>query len=112
MESDTTSITPRVNFELMQRYLGQRVILTGEVERVEGGNVYLKTSDKATVTVQPNPSSRAAYDTPFVEVLGTVVDPRTIREEEHTNLGEAYDLNLQNELVKLWNGRHRGLFIP
>lgn len=107
---DSDNPTPRVNFELMQRYINQRVLLVGEIDSIENGRLIVKTSDKASVMVHA--SNMQPYDSPFVEILGTVVDSKTLREESHTNCGESFDLNLYNELLKLASGKHLSLFLP
>ncbi len=59
---------PRVNFEVMQRYAGRRVLLVGQVKSLAGDTVVLKTSDDADVSVQTNPIQPADWSsTQFVE---------------------------------------------
>lgn len=81
--------TPRVNFEVMQRCQGRRVLLVGEVENLADGQLTLLTSDKGRVNVVC--SSRGdPISSKFVEILGTVVDGQTVKEDEHTNFGDNF----------------------
>ncbi|GFR48860.1 hypothetical protein Agub_g10814, partial [Astrephomene gubernaculifera] len=88
--------TPRVNFETMQRYHGKTVILCCQINQIDNGVVRVLTSDKGEVTVQGGSSP---YEGRFVEVLGTVVNPNTIKEVDHTNLSDNFSLDMYNELV-------------
>ena len=56
----------------------------------------MKTSDGALVTVLfPSIDSKGAYDMPFVEVVGTVLDQRTVQEETHLNVKNIGNYQLQ-----------------
>eukprot|EP00798_Chlamydomonas_sp_ICE-L_P009934 gene9934-7804_t len=105
----STDSTPRVNFEVMQRMVGKRVMLVGEVEIAEPNRLTVKTSDQAKITVLTAPN--APYNTKFVEFIGTVVDPTTLQEEDHIDVPDNFDMNLYNELVKLSTGRYQDLFV-
>lgn len=90
--------TPRVNFETMQRYQNQRVMLCCQVLSVGNGQVKVQTSDKGEITVN---GVNRPYESKFVEVTGRVTSPNTIDEESHLDLSENFNLDLYNELVKL-----------
>ncbi|KAJ9514051.1 hypothetical protein QJQ45_021142 [Haematococcus lacustris] len=79
--------TPRVNFEAMQRYHGRRVLLVGELKSSGNGCVTLRTSDDGEVTVLLNTASTEPWDAQYVEILGQVIDQRTVKEETHVNFG-------------------------
>ncbi|GLC40666.1 hypothetical protein PLESTB_000035000 [Pleodorina starrii] len=89
---------PRVNFETMQRYHGKKVTLCCQISQIENGQVRVMTADKGEVTVV---GGATPYEGRFVEVLGTVANPNTIQEIEHTNLSDNFSLDMYNELVKL-----------
>mmetsp|Transcript_12359 Transcript_12359/g.30306 ORF Transcript_12359/g.30306 Transcript_12359/m.30306 type:complete len:110 (-) Transcript_12359:280-609(-) len=108
---EETGPLPRVNYEAMQRFVGQKVSLFAELKSVEQGRVIVKTSDEADVTVVGNLQSGTPYDSQFVEIIGRVVDARTIEEEMHTNLGQNIDMKLYNEMVKLSTGKYSQLFM-
>lgn len=79
--------TPRVNFETMQRYQNQRVMLCCQVLSVGNGQVKVQTSDKGEITVN---GVNRPYESKFVEVTGRVTSPNTIDEESHLDLSENF----------------------
>lgn len=100
------SPTPRVGYSQLKDFIGKRVLFVGKVDTIEGGIVQLLAPDGSRVKVHAN----TPFDTAFVEVLGTVMDPESIREELHVHFGDSFDLNLYGELLKLSNGQHVDLF--
>lgn len=101
--------TPRVNFEMMQRFIGRTVLLACSVSQIENGRLQAQTSDGAKVTIIAGSSP---YEGQFIEVLGKVVDPSTLQELDHTNLGENYSLELYNELVRVMHREpHSKMFV-
>lgn len=94
--------TPRVNFETMQRFIGRTVLLACSVSQIEGNRLQAKTSDGAVVSIVAGSSP---YEGQFIEVLGKVLDPNTLQELDHTNLGDNY-----SELARpLWRWRALGV---
>lgn len=87
--------TPRVGYSQLKDFIGKRVIFVGKVENLESGVVHLQAPDGSRVKVQAN----STYDTAYVEVLGTVVDPETIREELHVHYGESFGEPFDNHHV-------------
>jgi replication factor A3 len=100
--------TPRVNFETMSKNINKKVLLICQLVSVDEQNVYVTTSDGGKVTIKPN--GQEPYDTPFLEICGTVVDPQTIREEGHVNMGETFDMKLYDEFVKLSSNKYADAF--
>lgn len=84
---DTTAPSPRVNFELMNQYIGKRVKLVGKVEDVQGGKMRVKAADDGVVEVI---LQSAAPQDAFVEIDGTVESPNTLREEGMTGFGNSF----------------------
>lgn len=78
--------TPRVGYSQLKDFIGKRVIFVGKMDTVEGGIVHLHAPDGSRVKVHAN----STYDTTYVEVLGTVIDPESIREESHVHYGESF----------------------
>jgi hypothetical protein len=78
--------TPRVGFAQLKSMIGRKVLFVGRVETMEGGLVRMAAPDGSKVAIQ----ACSTFETPFAEVLGTVVDPQTIREESHVNFGENF----------------------
>lgn len=78
--------TPRVGFAQLKNFIGKSVLFAGKVESIDNGLVVLQAPDGSRVHIQ----ATSHFDAPFVEVLGTVVDPQTIREESHVNYGDSF----------------------
>ena len=68
---DTSAPSPRVNGELMGRFVGKKVLLVGKNEGSDGSTMTVRTPDEKTVTVQLAPGSPAPA-TAFVEFEGIV----------------------------------------
>ena len=85
MEDSTA--TPRINFELMQRFVGRKVLLACSVTQIENGRVLAQTSDNGKVSIA---AGQAPYEGQFIEVCGTVTGPDSIQEVSHTNLVDNY----------------------
>eukprot|EP00199_Chlamydomonas_sp_CCMP681_P005001 CAMPEP_0119106904 /NCGR_PEP_ID=MMETSP1180-20130426/7224_1 /TAXON_ID=3052 ORGANISM="Chlamydomonas cf sp, Strain CCMP681" /NCGR_SAMPLE_ID=MMETSP1180 /ASSEMBLY_ACC=CAM_ASM_000741 /LENGTH=109 /DNA_ID=CAMNT_0007092311 /DNA_START=42 /DNA_END=371 /DNA_ORIENTATION=+ len=102
---------PRVNYEVMQRMQGRRVLLVCEVKSLVDGCYVVRTCDDAEVVVRPQ-AGGSWGETTYVEVVGTVVDARTLQEESHINIKsqQAVDFKLLNEMIKLSTGKYAGLF--
>jgi Replication factor A protein 3 len=80
---------PRVNFQLMNNYVGKRVTLVGKVENgaVENGILKVKTADEGMVDVLV--TSMVPQDM-FVEIDGIVESANTIRENSITGFGNSF----------------------
>jgi replication factor A3 len=106
---DTSAPAPRVNGELMTRYVGKKVLLVGKNEGSDGSSVTLKTADDKTVRVQLAPGS-PAITTAFVEFEGMVESADVLTEVSHVEFGNEFDLYTYNELTKESNGKSNVLF--
>jgi len=96
---DITAPAPRVNFELMQNYIGKRVKLVGKVEGVQGNVLRVKAADEGVVEVL---LKGAAPADAYVEIDGTVESPNTLREEAITGFGSNFGkVELHNNSVPL-----------
>ncbi|KAL6749898.1 hypothetical protein V8C86DRAFT_2828965 [Haematococcus lacustris] len=89
----------------------RRVLLVGELKSSGNGCVTLRTSDDGEVTVLLNTASTEPWDAQYVEILGQVIDQRTVKEETHVNFGNNLDMRLYNEMVKLCNTRYASCFV-
>jgi Replication factor A protein 3 len=83
---NTDNAAPRVGFPQLKNLIGQRVTFVGRIETMEGGVVQMAAPDGSRVSVQAS----SPYDTQYAEVIGTVLDPSTIREETHVNFGDNF----------------------
>lgn len=106
---DTSAPAPRVNGELMARFVGKKVLLVGKNEGSDGSHVTLSTPDDKMVRVRLAPGS-PAINTAFVEFEGMVESPDILAETLHVDFGNEFDLYTYNELTKEANGRSNNLF--
>ena len=105
--------TPRVNFDLMQRYIGKKVKLVCQVrawprcpfcippecqirpaaaplqlEKVDANRAVVKTADGGTVYVTMKQAP--TFETQFVEFDGIVESPTTLTETYRTPFGNSF----------------------
>ena len=107
---DTSAPSPRVNGELMGRFVGKKVLLVGKNEGSDGSTMTVRTPDEKTVTVQLAPGSPAPA-TAFVEFEGIVDGAAAMTETSHVDFGDNFDMYTYNELTKEANGRNQALFM-
>jgi replication factor A3 len=110
MSMDTSAPAPRINGELMARFVGKKVLLVGKAEGSNGGVVTLRTPDDRTVRVQLAPGS-PPLGSAFVEFEGMVESPDALTETTHVDFGNEFDMYTYNELTKEANGRSAALFL-
>ncbi|KAK9840780.1 hypothetical protein WJX81_004322 [Elliptochloris bilobata] len=99
---------PRVNFSLLERFVGQRVCLVGRVEDTASNFATVLAADGGKVKVKL--SRPADFDSSFVEFIGTVDAPNQITEIDRTSFGNTFELSTYNELCKLSCGEHGVIF--
>ena len=107
---DTSAPAPRVNGELMARFVGKKVLLVGKTETSDGSTMTVKTSDDKMVTVSLL-AGAAAPATSFVEFEGMVDAADMLTETNHVDFGNEFDMYTYNELAKEANGRSAALFM-
>lgn len=102
--------TPSVNYELMGRFVGQKVRLVCEIDGPGDGSIIRgRTSDNGNVTIQMD--VRAGLpSTKFVEFIGTVVEPGVLKEDSSTDWGENFDMGMHNEAINLMNNKYAFMF--
>jgi replication factor A3 len=86
---DTSAPAPRVNGELLARFVGRKVLLVGKAESLEGNVMRLRTSDDRVVSVELK-GGAAGYSSDYVEFEAVVKSADSVREEEHTSFGSAF----------------------
>jgi replication factor A3 len=86
---DLTAPAPRVNGEMLARFVGRKVLLVGKTESLDGGLLRLRTSDERVVSVELK-GGAAGFSSDYVEFEAVVKSADTVREEEHTNFGSAF----------------------
>jgi len=107
---DTSAPSPRVNGELMGRFIGKKVLLVGKDEGTDGSTMTVRTPDEKTVTVQLAAGSPAPA-TAYVEFEGIVDSAGAMTETSHVDFGDNFDMYTYNELTKEANGRSQALFM-
>jgi replication factor A3 len=86
---DLAAPAPRVNGELLARFVGRRVLLVGKAESMEGNALRVRTSDDRVVSVELK-SGTAGAASDYIEFEAVVTSPDSVREEEHTNFGASF----------------------
>ena len=82
-----------------------------QVEGFSGNRVRGTAADGASVFVEV-PADGGNFGSAFVEFEGEVIGNDCLREEAHTDFGDAFDFANYNELCKLSGGPAQGLFLP
>ena len=81
------------------------------MEGFSGNRVRGTAADGASVFVEV-PADGGNFGSAFVEFEGEVIANDCLREEAHTDFGDAFDFANYNELCKLSAGPAQGLFLP
>lgn len=108
---DGTRPLPRANGEQLAQNVGRKVRLVVKVEGFSGNRVRGTAADGASVFVEV-PADGGNFGSAFVEFEGEVIGNDCLREEAHTDFGDAFDFANYNELCKLSGGPAQGLFLP
>ena len=85
---DCAEPTPRVNYDIMQRYVGRKVRLVFKVEEWAGDKVKGTTCDGQTVYIRPKQGSN--YEAAYMEVEGIVENGSTVQEESYCSFGDNF----------------------
>ncbi|KAJ7461849.1 replication factor A protein 3 [Mycena galericulata] len=95
-----TLISTRVNSALLPRFTGKNVRLTCRPVKFVGNTVTVVASDggEVTVTLLPNVNMEPEM---YCEVVGSVVDPTTIKVYKCIPMGSDLDMKLVDDTVKL-----------
>ncbi|KAI0642558.1 replication factor A protein 3 [Trametes meyenii] len=97
------SRSPRVNKARMADYKGQTVRLIAKLLkfRDEEQVALVETSDGGQVEVKMLRDVK--FDDPYIEVVGQVVDERTLKMMACIPLGDNVDMKLVDDVVKVWH---------
>ncbi|KAH9847430.1 replication factor A protein 3 [Lenzites betulinus] len=93
--------SPRVNKARMADYKGQTVRLIAKILSFRDDVAIVEASDNSEVEVKllKDVKIEAAY----IEVIGQVVDERTIKMMGCIQLGNDVDMKLANDVVEVWH---------
>ncbi|KAK7021992.1 hypothetical protein VNI00_017094 [Paramarasmius palmivorus] len=108
--------SPDINTSYMVQYMGKRARLTGKILEVhaEENFVVFQASDGVSIRV----TFDADWDlwgtpTPFVIIVGTVIDEKTMHMETFINLGDTLDLGTVEATIRIIHDtRFRQVFFP
>ncbi|KAJ6547552.1 hypothetical protein B0H19DRAFT_953877 [Mycena capillaripes] len=91
--------TIRVNSALLPRFVGKAIRLTCRPSKLTaaGWTVLACDGGEVTVTLLSDQLSPDAY----FEVIGTVLNPTTIKMHRNVNLGNDLDMDLVNDTINL-----------
>jgi len=100
---------PRVNFSLMEKYMGQHVLLVCKLESLDPhqNRAHVLTSDGGKVIVA---LKTAACDTTYMEFEGIVDAPNQLREEARCEFGGNFDMATYDKLCQLSNTDYKSLY--
>eukprot|EP00898_Chlorokybus_atmophyticus_P001676 jgi/Chlat1/2509/Chrsp175S02373 len=107
---ETASATAMVNGAMLAQHVGKKVRVVVKVKSFDNGRCACEAADGQEVFVRLAPGT-SHYDTPFVEIQGTVQDPHTVEEEFHTPFGHNFELSTYNKLLELANNNYKQLFL-
>ncbi|KAF9443264.1 replication factor A protein 3 [Macrolepiota fuliginosa MF-IS2] len=92
-------LSPRVNSARLPNFVGKTVRLPCKVISFNGPSAKVQASDGGEVTVVLG-AGMDIQDT-FVEIVGTVTDPTTIKTMACINMGDKLDLKLTNDTIEM-----------
>jgi hypothetical protein len=106
---DATST--RVNGELLERYVGKRVCIVGQVLNPGPTSVTIQTTDSKTVVVVPNPGQPPQRwpSKGWVEVTGRLQGNLEIIEDFSVPFTGQIDQEAWNEMVQIM-AKHKDIF--
>ncbi|KAK0474712.1 hypothetical protein EDD18DRAFT_1357434 [Armillaria luteobubalina] len=94
-----STISPRVNWEFMQKFLNQRVTIAGEILAVQDGTATIRTSDKHEVQVTLLPDT--VIPTKYAEFVGLVVDSNHVTMERFGITSDDLDMTIVDRTVRV-----------
>ncbi|KXN82188.1 hypothetical protein AN958_02933 [Leucoagaricus sp. SymC.cos] len=92
-------LSPRVNSKRLAQFVNKTVRFPCKVVSFNGNNAIVQSSDGGQVTVMLTAGSDVR-DT-FVEFIGSVSDPSTIKMMACINMGDKLDLKLADDVVEM-----------
>ncbi|KZO94246.1 replication factor A protein 3 [Calocera viscosa TUFC12733] len=91
--------TPRINSKRMQYYVGQVVRMTGKMLRVNGDTAIIESTDGGQVEVRLSRDSHLSDD--FVEIIGNVEDPHTLKMLAGCDMGPDLDMQTWDTMIEM-----------
>ena len=100
---------PRVNSSSLSKYIGQQVILVGEVISNNNDTASLRTSDNVDIHVNLPPGEQ--FDKRYVQVIGKVDSNRSVDIIHILCSSDTFDMDNYNKALELANGKYKELFV-
>ena len=94
----------------LPRYANLIVSVIGKQISNDGQTLTLETGDGGTVRIAVDPGY-AADPNPYVEVVGSVVEPGVVTHFVTRPLGDSFDLGAYDEVITLQQGKYQNLFV-
>ncbi|KAI0318519.1 replication factor A protein 3 [Amylostereum chailletii] len=94
-------VSTRVNSAMLGQYLKGTVRIVGKVLQVSGDAALVEASDGGQVKVVGTMINELPSPGTCVDIVGTVVDPSTIRYLLCTDMGTELDLKLVDDVIQL-----------
>ncbi|KAF8348385.1 replication factor A protein 3 [Amanita rubescens] len=93
--------SPRVNAALFPQFVGKTVRLTCKRISVQGDTAVVQTSDGGELRVQMTRDQHIGDAGPYVELIGNVLDPTTLKLRTCINLGQEIDMSIVDGAIRL-----------
>ncbi|EMD35445.1 hypothetical protein CERSUDRAFT_116205 [Gelatoporia subvermispora B] len=90
--------TPRINSARLTDYIGRSVRLTCKALAVNGDTAKVQASDGGEIIARLLPD--VDITSQYIEIIGTVQDPSTIKMQACIDLGDNLDMKLVNDVVE------------
>ena len=104
-----SSYIPRVNSISLSNYLGQQVLLVGEVISQNGDSATIRTCDNMDIhVILP---SGEQFDKKYAQVIGKVDNPRSVVVIQIICSSDTFDMDNYNKALELANGKYKELFV-
>ncbi|KAM5531242.1 hypothetical protein V8D89_015108 [Ganoderma adspersum] len=101
--------SPRVNKALMANYPGQTVRLIAKLITFKDNVAIVEASDGGELEVKLLTDFN--HGSTYLEVIGQVVDERTLKMAQYVNLGDDVDMKLADQVAQIWHdARFTGVF--
>ncbi|KAF8884884.1 replication factor A protein 3 [Gymnopilus junonius] len=97
--AENKELSTRVNAARLTDYVGKLVRLACRTLKMDGNTITVEASDGGQVTVFIPPN--ANITDPFIEVIGIVQNPTTVKMAACVNMGSDLDMKLVNDTVEL-----------
>lgn len=96
---DDSAPAPRVTGQALEKFIGKKVLVVGEISPVDATKATIKTADERVITV--NLAGDGSFKTKFVEFEATVDSADAVTESSRVEFGDDFDQYSYGELCKL-----------